>query len=66
MLNLKSQLGLNLSKEKLKKEQEIFYKAIEAHSNLVASIEKIEINDKNLNLLIRQVENDKTRLEIDK
>ena len=61
----KSQLGLNLSKEKLKKkEQEIFYKAIEAHSNLVASIEKIEINDKNLNLLIRQVENDKTRLEI--
>ena len=61
----KSKLGLNLSKEKLKKtEQEIFYKAIEAHSNLVASIEKIEINEKNLNLLIRQVENDKTRLEI--
>ena len=61
----KNKLGLDLAKIKLiKKEQEIFYKAIEAHSNLVASIEKIEINDKNLNLLIRQVENDKTRLEI--
>ena len=61
----KSQLGLNLSKEKLKKiEQEIFYKAIEAYSNLIASSEKVKINEKNLNLLIRQVENDKTRLEI--
>ena len=61
----KSQLGLNLSKEKLKKmEQEVFYKAIEAYSNLIASSEKVRINEKNLNLLIRQVENDKTRLEI--
>ena len=61
----KSQLGLNLAKEKLKKaEQEIFYKAIESYSNLIASIEKVNINEKNLNLLIRQVENDKTRLEI--
>ena len=61
----KSQLGLNLSKEKLKKvEQEIFFKAIESHSNLIASIEKVDINEKNLNLLKRQVENDKTRLEI--
>ena len=41
----KSQLGLNLSKEKLKKtEQEIFYKAIESYSNLIASIEKVDIN----------------------
>ena len=61
----KSQLGLDLSKEKLKKkEQEIFYKAIEAYSSLISSIEKVEINSRNLNLLIRQVENDKTRLEI--
>ena len=61
----KSKLELNLSKEKLKKtEQEIFYNAIEAYSNLIASIEKVEINEKNLNLLIRQVENDKTRLDI--
>ena len=61
----KSKLGLNLSKEKLKKtEQEIFYKAIEAYSNLIASVEKVKINRQNLNLLIRQVENDKTRLEI--
>ena len=61
----KSQLGLNLSKEKLKKkEQEIFYKAIEAHTNLIASIERVKINERNLNLLTRQVENDKTRLEI--
>ena len=61
----KSKLGLSLSKEKLKKtEQEIFYKAIEAYSNLIASVEKVKINRQNLNLLIRQVENDKTRLEI--
>jgi len=61
----KSQLGLNLSKEKLKKkEQEIFYKAIEAHTNLIASIERVKINERNLNLLTSQVENDKTRLEI--
>ena len=61
----KSQLGLNLAKEKLKKaEQETFYKAIEAYSNLMASVEKVKINRQNLNLLIRQVENDKTRLEI--
>ena len=61
----KSKLGLSLSKEKLKKtEQEIFYKAIEAYSNLIASIERVKINERNLNLLIRQVENDKTRLEI--
>ena len=61
----KSKLGLSLSKEKLKKtEQEIFYKAIEAYSNLIASIERVKINEKNLNLLTRQVENDKTRLEI--
>ncbi len=61
----KNKLGLSLSKEKLKKtEQEIFYKAIEAYSNLIASIERVKINEKNLNLLTRQVENDKTRLEI--
>ena len=61
----KSKLGLSLSKEKLKKtEQEIFYKAIEAYSNLIASIERVKINERNLNLLTRQVENDKTRLEI--
>ena len=61
----KSKLGLILSKEKLKKtEQEIFYKAIEAYSNLIASSEKVKINEKNLSLLIGQVENDKTRLEI--
>ena len=41
----KSKLGLSLSKEKLKKtEQEIFYKAIEAYSNLIASIERVKIN----------------------
>ena len=61
----KSKLGLSLSKEKLKKtEQEIFYKAIEAYSNLIASIERVKINERNFNLLTRQVENDKTRLEI--
>ena len=48
----KSKLGLSLSKEKLKKtEQEIFYKAIEAYSNLIASIERVKINE-NIDSLI--------------
>ena len=31
---------------------------------MIASIERVKINERNLNLLTRQVENDKTRLEI--
>ena len=56
--------GLDLAKAKLvKKEQDIFYSTIDAYSNLILAREKISINKKNLNLLNRQVENDKIRLD---
>jgi len=65
MANLeKNTMGLELSKWKLKKvEQEILLEAIEAYTNLVVSKKKVEINISNVNLLERQVENDKNRLE---
>jgi len=65
MANLeKNTIGLELSKLKLKKvEQEILLEAIEAYTNLVVSKKKVEINISNVNLLERQVENDKNRLE---
>ena len=60
----KNTIGLELSKLKLKKvEQEILLEAIEAYTNLVVSKKKVEINISNVNLLERQVENDKNRLE---
>ena len=56
--------GLDLARAKLiKKEQDILHSAIEAHSNLILAREKLAINKKNLNLLNRQVENDKIRLD---
>ncbi len=56
--------GLNLAKAKLiKKEQDILHSAIDAYSNLILAREKLAINKKNLNLLNRQVENDKIRLD---
>ena len=58
----KNLVGLDLAKAKLiKKEQDILHKAIEAFTNLILAREKLNINSKNLNLLIRQVENDKIR-----
>ena len=55
-------VGLDLAKAKLiKKEQDILHKAIDVFTNLILASEKLEINSKNLNLLIRQVENDKIR-----
>ena len=60
----KKKIGIDLAKEKLlKKEQEILYKAIEAYSGLVAAKEKEEINRKNVELKISQLETDKIRLE---
>ena len=60
----KSITGLDLAKAKLiKKEQDILHSAIEAYSNLILAREKLVINKKNLNLLNRQVENDKIRLD---
>jgi outer membrane protein len=53
-----------LAKAKLiKKEQEVLHSAIDAYSNLILAREKLNINRKNLNLLSRQVENDKIRLD---
>ena len=60
----KSKIGLSLAKIKLlKREQDILYKAIEAYSGLIFANEKLKINQKNVNLLERQVETDQARLE---
>jgi outer membrane protein len=60
----KSISGLDLAKAKLiKKEQDILHSAIDAYANLILAREKLNINKKNLNLLNRQVENDKIRLD---
>tara|TARA_Y100000022_G_scaffold80835_1_gene69631 strand:+ start:34 stop:1329 length:1296 start_codon:yes stop_codon:yes gene_type:complete len=60
----KSKIGIDLAKAKLlKKEQEIIYKAAEAYTGLISAKEKFEINSANVNLLERQVETDKIRLE---
>jgi outer membrane protein len=60
----KNIIGLDLAKAKLvKKEQDVLYSAIEAYANLILAREKLNINKKNLNLLNRQVENDKIRLD---
>ena len=57
----KNIVGLELAKAKLtKKEQDVIYSAIEA---FILAREKLEINRRNLNLLIRQVETDKVRLD---
>ena len=56
--------GLDLAKAKLvKKEQDIIHSAIKAYTNLILAREKLDINKKNLNLLNRQVKNDKIRLD---
>ena len=58
----KNKVLLTLAKAQLiKKEQEVLHNAINAFTNLILSREKLNINSKNLNLLIRQVENDKIR-----
>ena len=60
----KSKIGIELAKAKLlKKEQEILYKAAEAYTGLISSKEKFGINQSNVNLLERQVETDRIRLE---
>jgi outer membrane protein len=60
----KNLIGLDLAKAKLiKKEQDILYDAIEVFTNLILAREKLIINRKNLNLLNRQLENDKIRLD---
>jgi len=60
----KNKIGINLASAKLlKKEQEVLLKAIEAYSGLILANEKLKINQSNLNLLERQVETDRARLE---
>ena len=60
----KNIIGLDLAKAKLiKKEQEVIYNAIDAFTGLILAKEKLNINRRNLNLLIRQVETDKVRLD---
>ncbi len=60
----KKKIALDISDKKLiKKEQEIIYKSIEAYTGLILANEKKNINERNLNLLDRQVDLDKLRLE---
>jgi len=60
----KSKIGIDIAKAKLlKKEQDILYKSIEAYTGLVFANEKLTINRSNVNLLDRQVETDRIRLE---
>ena len=60
----KSKIGIDLAKAKfLKKEQEILYKSIEAYTEVLSANEKLRINKSNVNLLDRQVETDRIRLE---
>ena len=58
----KNKIGLDLAKVKLlKKEQDILFKAVEAYTGLILANEKYRINQKNINLLERQVETDRIR-----
>jgi outer membrane protein len=60
----KSKIGIDLANAKfLKKEQEILYKSIQSYTGLLAATEKLKINRSNVNLLDRQVETDRIRLE---
>ena len=60
----KSKIGIELAKAKLlKKEQDILYKSIQAYTGLISANEKLKINKDNVNLLDRQVETDRIRLE---
>ena len=60
----KSKIGIDLAKAKfLKKEQDILYKSIQAYTELLSANEKLKINKSNVNLLDRQVETDRIRLE---
>ena len=60
----KSKIGIEIAKAKLlKKEQDILYKAIEAFTGLILANEKKIINERNVNLLERQVETDSIRLD---
>ncbi len=61
---MKKKHGQTLGEYKLKKiEQEILLEAVEAHTEMLLSIKKLDINLMNVDLLERQVETDQNRLE---
>ena len=60
----KNEIGINLAAIKLlKKEQEVLLEVIKIYSGLILANEKLKINQSNLNLLERQVETNRARLE---
>jgi len=60
----KNKIGINLASSRLlKKEQEVLLKAVEAYSGLILANKTLKINQSNLNLLERQVETNRARLE---
>ena len=60
----KKKYGYNIAQFKLKKiEQEILLSAAKAHTDLLLSKKKVNINLMNIDLLERQVETDQNRLE---
>ena len=60
----KKKIGLTLAETKLlKKEQDILYKTVAAYTGLISANEKLDINRANVELLSRQVETDRIRLE---
>tara|TARA_B100000029_G_scaffold309764_1_gene302334 strand:+ start:176 stop:1429 length:1254 start_codon:yes stop_codon:yes gene_type:complete len=60
----KNIIGIDLAKAKIiKKEQDILFKAVEIYTALILANEKYTINQKNINLLERQVETDRIRLD---
>ena len=60
----KNEIGIELAKIKLIiKEQEVLFKAIEGFTGVLLADQKFSINEQNLNLLERQVETDRARLE---
>ena len=60
----KNKIGISLATIKLlKKEQEVLLKAVETYSGLMLANEKLKINQSNLDLLERQVETNRARLE---
>ena len=60
----KEKFNYNLSKFKLTKtEQEILFAAVKVHTGYLLNQKKVEINNINIDLLERQIELDKNRLE---
>ncbi len=60
----KNEIGIELAKIKLiNKEQEVLFKAIEGFTGVLLADQKFSIYEQNLNLLERQVETDRARLE---